>query len=110
MKKLSFLLILSLTLQFANAQGIKRKAFMGVKTTELSDSIIKALKLQQANGVLVTEVKPKSTGEAMQLQPNDVIMKVNSTITLNNKEFLLAVKSFKENDTVVMLVTRKKKS
>jgi uncharacterized protein len=110
MKKLSFLLILFLMLHLANAQGIKRKAFMGVKTTELSDSIIKTLNLKQANGVLVSEVKPKSTGEAMQLQPNDVIMKVNSTITLNNKEFISATKNFKENDTVVMLVTRKKQS
>ena len=37
-------------------------------------------------------------------------MKVNSTITLNNKEFISATKNFKENDTVVMLVTRKKQS
>lgn len=110
MKKLSFLLILFLMLHLANAQGIKRKAFMGVKTTELSDSIIKTLNLKQANGVLVAEVKPKSTSEALQLQPNDIIMKVNSAITLNTKEFIAATKNFKENDTVVMLVTRKNKS
>ena len=69
MKKLSFLLILFLMLHLANAQGIKRKAFMGVKTTELSDSISKTLNLKQANGVLVSEIKPKSTGERCNCSP-----------------------------------------
>lgn len=90
MKKSFLLLGLLSVMLLVNAQDIKRKAFMGVKTTELSDSIIKTLNLKQANGVLVTEVKPKSTGEALQLQPNDVIMKVNSAITLNTKEFITA--------------------
>lgn len=109
MKKYFFLLIVLFIILEVQSQNIRRKAYMGIKTSELNDSIAKSLGIKEKNGVLVNEVLPSSTGEKLQLQKNDVILKINSAITLTVKDYQATVKNIRENDTVALLVSRSKK-
>lgn len=109
MKKYFLILVAFIIIADANAQHIRRKANMGLKVAELNDSIANALGLKEKQGILITEVLPSFTGEKMLLKKNDVILKINSAITLTSKDFLNAVKKIRENDTVAMLVSRGKK-
>ena len=97
-------------IQQVNAQNIKRKAFIGITATELTDSVAKKLGIKEKNGVLVTDVAKGSTAELLKVMPNDVIIKVNSEITLSTSEFKTAIKTFREKDTVALLVSRKNKN
>lgn len=110
MKKYFLLSLLIILVFHTDGQNIKRKAFIGIKTTELTDSIAKSIGLKEKNGVLVTEILKGSTGEVLKLKANDVILKVNSIITLGTKKFRTAVNNFKENDTVVLLIVRNNKN
>ncbi|MFH0866122.1 MAG: PDZ domain-containing protein [Bacteroidota bacterium] len=108
MKKYFIFIFLLLFVLDVNSQNILRKAYMGIKTSELTDSIAKSLGVKEKNGVLVNEVLPSSTGEKLQLQKNDVILKINSAITLTVKDYQSTVKNIRENDTVALLVSRGK--
>jgi uncharacterized protein len=109
MKKYFIFLFFLLIVLDLNSQNIRRKAYMGIKTAELNDSISNSLGIKEKTGVLVSDVLPSSTGEKLQLQKNDVILKLNSVITLTVKDYLSAVKDIRENDTVALLISRGKK-
>ncbi|WP_242928357.1 alpha/beta hydrolase family protein [Pontibacter vulgaris] len=76
----AFVLLLCLPLaNYMQAQNLKRRAFLGVQTITITDSLAKVRKLPAASGALVVRVIPGSTAAAIKLQPNDIIL------TLNNK-------------------------
>lgn len=109
MKKYLIILFAFILIFDANSQNIRRKAYMGIKTATLTDSIAQILGLKEKQGILVNEVLPSSTGEKLQLKKNDVILKINSVITLTVKDYLAAVKNIREDDTVALLISRGKK-
>lgn len=106
-KYLLFLFFLSVVLE-AHSQNIRRKAYLGFKVTELTDSTAQELGLKVKQGMLVNEVLTASTGEKLKLQKNDIILKINATFTLTEKDYKLAISNIRENDTMALLVSRGK--
>ena len=110
MKKYLVVTFLFLLLGHAFTQNIKRKAFIGITTAYLTDSIAKILGLAENSGVLVTNITKGSTAENLKIKTNDVILKVNSEIITSPKEYKLAASKFKEKDTLAFLIIRNKKN
>jgi uncharacterized protein len=110
MKKLFLITLLVSILGQGFTQNIKRKAFVGITATNLTDSISKTLGLKENSGVLVTNVAKGSTAENLKIKTNDVILKVNSSIISSVKEYKLEASKFKENDTLAFLIIRNKKT
>ncbi len=76
LKLLTFLLILAFS---SWSQELPRKAVLGIGVVNLNDSIIKANKLQQKEGVLINRVLPNTTASNLKLLPGDVITQINQT-------------------------------
>jgi uncharacterized protein len=109
MKKIIVLFLVLTFIPNIYSQNIRRKAYMGIKTTELNDSVAKSLDIKASQGILVTDVLAASTAEKLQLKKNDILLKINSSVTLTLKDYSAAIKNIRENDTVAMLITRGKK-
>ena len=72
----SFLLLVGILLTpQAKAQELKRRAFLGLYTTPLPDSLSNVHQLK--NGILVTAVAPGSTANALGIDRNDIILSIN---------------------------------
>ncbi|MBF8964066.1 PDZ domain-containing protein [Pontibacter sp. FD36] len=59
----------------AKAQELKRRAFLGLHTSPLPDSLARAHNLE--NGLLVAAVAPGSTASALGIGKNDILLSVN---------------------------------
>ncbi|PRY09000.1 PDZ domain-containing protein [Pontibacter ummariensis] len=59
----------------AEAQDLKRRAYLGLHATSLPDSLAKRHGL--SNGLLVAGVAPKSTAETMGIRKGDVLLSIN---------------------------------
>src|SRR5687768_7599893 len=110
MKKILPILLLFISLSFTlSAQQLKRKAFLGVKSQELNDSIAKAQKLPVSQGIFVQEVLPNSTAASLKLKPNDVITGINKQAITNQTQLLSQFQNLRENEPIIMQVQRGKK-
>jgi uncharacterized protein len=91
-------------------QNLKRRAFLGVQVSAVSDSLAKAHNLKSPNGALVRGIIPNSTAQALKLQPNDVILQVNKTDILNFMDVPRLAKAFQPGDAVALTLNRKGKT
>src|SRR5687768_6160004 len=101
MKK-NFLLALTATgILFASetfSQNLKRRAFLGVQLSPVTDSLAKAHKLKGNDGARVMRIIPNSTAETLKLQPNDVILEVNKKYVKNPNEVVALARAFQPGE------------
>src|SRR6186997_2246031 len=83
-----------------SAQNLKRRAFLGVQLSPVTDSLAKAHKLKEVTGARVVQIVPNSTAETLKLQPNDVILEVNRTAVKNPNEVVMLARNFQPGETV----------
>lgn len=74
LSRLFLLLAIFITCQ-AEAQQLKRRASLGLRTTILSDSLAKAHSIK--SGVIVTRVVTNSTAEVLGVKQGDIILSIN---------------------------------
>ncbi len=88
------------------AQNLKRRAFLGVQTSSVSDSLAKALKLPSAAGALVVRVIPNSTAAALKLQPNDVVLSLNNKPVKDAQELVALARQLQVGQGLTLSVLR----
>jgi serine protease Do len=76
------------------------RAYMGVGTVEVTDSIAQNFDLPVDKGIAVTQVAPNGPSDTAGLQPDDVIVKVDGQDVTNNGELLAILAKHKAGDTV----------
>src|SRR6478735_8935131 len=91
------------------AQNLKRRAFLGVQLSPVTDSLAKAHKLKENSGARVVRIVPNSTAETLKLQPNDVILEVNKTAVKNPNEVVGLARNLQPGETVNLTLNRKGK-
>lgn len=57
--------------------GKVKRGLLGIKGTEMTSDIAKALKIEEQKGAFVSEVIPNSAAEKAKIQPGDIIVSVN---------------------------------
>ena len=90
-----------------NSQNIIRRGFIGLKTSDITDSIAKTLGLKNNKGVLVTEVLASSTAASLKMQANDFVVKVNDKSVRNKKEYVAVTSKLRTGEEINILFTRK---
>ena len=81
----------------------------GVREPVLLDRYARKMKPADADGVVVTVLKPESTAQAAGLQPEDMVVAVNGTPTPKLDAFKTAYGDFRKahaHDAIVMVVKR----
>lgn len=109
MKKAFYLLFAASGLLFweqAEAQQLKRRAFLGVQISPVTDSLAKAHKLKSTSGARIVNVIPNSTAQALKLQPNDVILEVNKTGVKNYLEVPAMARTFQSGEPISLTLNR----
>jgi len=107
MKKFVFLFFLFCFIASVQSQNIPRRAYIGLKVIEITDSIQIALNLKSNSGILITAVVPNSTAEKAGLILNDVLESVNGIKVENVKQYKEAVKNIKEKNSIKFDIIRK---
>jgi len=79
---------------------------LGVTVAALGDDMVKELKLEGKEGVVVTDITETSPALG-KLMPGDVIVGANGKPVASVDDYNAAVKDLKSGDTVVFLVKRK---
>jgi len=110
MKKLILAFIL-LVFLFAHvnseAQNLKRRGFLGLKSSAVvTDSLRKLKNISVEKGILVVEVAPNSTLEVLKIQTGDVIFKLNNKPVTGMGDLRTFAKLFREGDDVMIDVER----
>ena len=67
--------------------GRVRRGQIGVQVQTLTPGIAQALKLSRDWGVILTDVLPGSAAAAADLQPLDILLKVDGTVLENGRQF-----------------------
>ncbi len=88
------------------SQNIPRRGFMGMRVTELNDSIFKSLKTDIKSGVVITQVSENSTAKNCGLQVNDLILSVDGNKIAGIKDYRAAVKNKKGDENIFFDVFR----
>ena len=108
MKKIIFILLLTLISSAVYSQNITRKAQLGVRLSQINDSIKSALNLDVKEGVVVTSVTAGSTADVALIKVNDVIVELNDISLITVKSYRDAVKNIREGEEVKFEVLRGK--
>jgi pimeloyl-ACP methyl ester carboxylesterase len=93
----------------ADPEPLVRKGYLGVKALELNDSLAKVHQVKQSTGLLVQEILPHSTVEALKVQPKDVITAVNGKPVKTFKDLDAPTKRWREGEPATITVQRGKK-
>ncbi|MFD2245216.1 alpha/beta fold hydrolase [Pontibacter ruber] len=91
------------------AQNLKRRPFLGVQLSPVSDSLASAGNLKSTEGALVVQVIPKSTAATLRVQPNDVIVRVNQAPVKTYTDVVDRARQFKTGENVTLELIRKGK-
>lgn len=78
----------------------------GVSTQEVTPDIAKSLGLEDAKGIVVTDVDPESVGGKAGLKTGDVILEIDSKPISSNRDFKEATKSLDKNRPLLLLLQR----
>ena len=105
-KPLLLLLLIALITANVYPQNITRKAFMGLKFSEINDSIKNALNLKTNEGIAVTSVTANSTADKIGVKVNDVLKSVNGSKTYTVKDYRDAIKNLREKSSVSFILNR----
>ncbi len=87
----------------AQRNGAKSKP-LGLSLQNLTDDLAQRFGYDDAAGVVVTEVLPRSAAAAAGIEPGHLIVEVNRQAVRNVREFQDAVDSGDEGDSVLLLV------
>lgn len=98
MKKTLLVLLFLYACSISYSQTIPRKAFIGLKLTEINDSVKASLNLTSNTGLLVISVTPNSTADALSIKPNTIIDSFNDVKLNSVKQYRELTKNIREND------------
>lgn len=101
-KHVRLLIILLLTLNFLEAQTLKRKGMLGVMMQTLTDSITTQNKATLKEGVQINSVMPNSTFSNLGIQQGDVLTKLNGNKVTNIQQVLAITGRLFEGDKLVV--------
>ena len=109
MKKLIFIFLsFFLVISIVYCQNIIRKGFFGIKAVDLTDSVIISHNLNKSNGILITDVLPNSTAEAIKLVKDDILISINNLIIKDMKEYREIIRKYREGKDIEIKIIRNK--
>lgn len=85
---------------------IERNFNVGFRIQGIDDRIAKYLKLDKAEGVVVTEVMRGSLSDNAGLKPEDVIIEANGEIIKNERDLLFIINDLRTGDNLNMKIIR----
>ncbi|MFH2142883.1 MAG: PDZ domain-containing protein [Bacteroidota bacterium] len=100
MAKQILMLICLLGVNCVFSQNIKRKAYLGISTGLVNDSLVKANNLKEIRGVIVTEVKENEATKALGISKGDILLSVNKINLKTPAEFSKIINELKEKDQI----------
>jgi len=86
--------------------GVVMRGWLGVTIQDLDETLSKALKLNNLNGALITDILPDSPAENFGLKSQDVIIKVNNKEVLNTAKLQNLISSTHPGDKVKLTIIR----
>jgi serine protease Do len=85
---------------------IERNFNVGFRIQSIDDRIAKYLKLEKAEGVVVTEVQKGSLSDNAGLKPEDVVVEANGEKIRNERDLLFIVNDLRTGDMLNMKIIR----
>lgn len=82
------------------------RGYLGIRPQEVTDNLRRALKLEDKNGVLISEVLPNTPAEKAGLQVGDVIVEVNGVPPKGVEQFRQLIAEMKPGTKVTLTVIR----
>jgi serine protease Do len=86
--------------------GKVQRGFLGVGLQPLTDDLVKAFKLKSDEGVLISEVQPKSPAEKAGIQTGDVVVAIDNKPVKSTRELQLTVGAMAPGAKVQLKVLR----
>ncbi|MEO0070671.1 MAG: Do family serine endopeptidase [candidate division WOR-3 bacterium] len=88
------------------AHGKVVRGYLGIRPQEVTDNLRRALKLEDKNGVLISEVLPNTPAEKAGLQVGDVIVEVNGVPPKGVEQFRQEIAEMKPGTKVNLTIIR----
>ena len=104
---ISIVLLISLS-QISNSQELKRKAYLGVHGTEITDSVADIYNINF--GINIDSLADISLTEKHKLKPADIIVSINSNEVKTMNELKRQVSLSREGDKAKFIIIREKKA
>jgi serine protease Do len=89
--------------------GKVQRGFLGVGLQPLTDDLVKAFNLKSDEGVLISEVQPKSPAEKAGIQTGDVVVAIDNKPVKSTRELQLTVGAMAPGAKVQLKVLREGK-
>ncbi|HZU21753.1 MAG TPA: PDZ domain-containing protein, partial [Terriglobales bacterium] len=87
-----------------NDEGEQQESKLGLSVRTLTPELAERMDLQGTKGVVVTDVKPGSFADDINMERGTVILQVNKQPVANEDDFRRLTSKFKSGDDVVFLV------
>lgn len=101
-----FIFIFFLFLYSANSQNIPRRAFIGIKVAEISDSVAVSLNLNTKYRILISDVISSSASFLAGVMKNDILVSINGIDVLSINDYRNSVKNIRESEQINFGVLR----
>lgn len=89
--------------------GKVKRGLLGIKGTEMTSDIAKALKIEEQKGAFVSEVIPNSAAEKAKIQPGDIIISINKKKINNFSELRVKIGTSEIGKEIPIGILRKGK-
>ncbi|HEV7404784.1 MAG TPA: DegQ family serine endoprotease [Chthoniobacteraceae bacterium] len=89
--------------------GKVQRGFLGVGLQPLTDDLVKAFNLKSDEGVLISEVQPKSPAEKAGVQTGDVVVEIDNKPVKSTRELQLTIGAMAPGAKVELKVLREGK-
>jgi serine protease Do len=90
----------------ATGEGATNGSKLGFKAGEITSERAKQLKVPEKSGVVILQVEDGSPAQEAGLQAGDVVIEVDREKVTGLSQFNKKIKSYKEGDTILLLVKR----
>ncbi|HEY8417887.1 MAG TPA: PDZ domain-containing protein, partial [Limnochordales bacterium] len=87
-------------------RGMVVRPFIGIRYTQLDESVAQRLQLPVSQGIIVVEVIPGTAADKAGLRVYDVITEVNRKPIASMDDFLAAISDMKVGDVLLFTVIR----
>lgn len=88
------------------SEGYVTRGFLGIQPGEVDRTMARALGMDRARGIVITEVEPDSPAESAGLQEGDVILELNGNEVRTATDFRVDIASRKPGDIVELEIFR----
>lgn len=88
------------------SKGKVTRAWMGISVQDVTDDMVKVLKLKSKDGAIVTETFKDDPADRAGIKPGDVITEINGKKVKNSHELLLIIASLPVGQKVAVKVIR----